>query len=160
MITLEELKRLAVNLFLADAGGDISLLCLDSTLTSLGITMSVMYNNYVRSFSSIDKRRQYIFECINMATEFRNYWVVVRCGDQVTIEVIQNKWRVVHLLVGKHKCVKNYLNAVDLEYNNIDIISLQEVRTNICCQYYKSTDSNSNMYSLHPLDKVKENISL
>ena len=66
-----------------------------------------------------------------MATEFRNYWIAVRCGDRVTIEVIQNKWICVHLLVGKHKCVENYLNVVDLGYKNTDIISLQEVRMNL-----------------------------
>ena len=57
MITLEDLERLAINLFLADTGEYIYLLCPDSTLISVGITVSAMYNNYVRSFSSTDKRR-------------------------------------------------------------------------------------------------------
>ena len=62
-----------------------------------------------------------------------------------------------HLLVRKHKCVENYLDAIDLEYKNIDNITLQEIRMNVSCRYHEGVDRNGNVFPLHPLDEVQEN---
>ena len=100
---------------------------MDPSLKSMGIVIAGMYNSCVSSVTSTDDRKVYIFRFINMATVFRNYWLAVRSGDIVTMEGIQNEWIDVHLLVGKHKCIENYLDAIDLEYKNIDNITLQEI---------------------------------
>ena len=83
----------------------------------------------------------------------------VRSGNRVTMEGAQNEWIGVHLLVGKHKCVENYLDAIDLEYKNIDNITLQEIKMNISCRYHEGVDRNGNTLTLQPIDKVKENIN-
>ena len=92
MLTLEEIERLAVDLYIADSSDDVPCICLDTTVCSKGIYVAMMYDKYVNTFTSTDKRRLYMFGFIQMATEFRNYWTAARSGDRVTMEVIQNKW--------------------------------------------------------------------
>ena len=75
------------------------------------------------------------------------------------MEGIQNEWIGVHLLVGKYKCVENYVVAIDLKYTNIDNITLQDIRMNISCKYHEVVDRNDNAFPLHPLDEVQENIN-
>lgn len=65
-----------------------------------------------------------MFRFVAMATTYKNYWLDVRSGDRVTMEVIQNEWIGVHLLVGKHTCVKKYLDIFDLKYKHVDNITL------------------------------------
>ena len=93
----------------------------------MAITLSQLYCNFVTNFTSTDNRRCYMFGFVVMATEFRRYWNAMRVGDRITMEFIQNKWIGVYLLVGKHKCVKKYLNAIDLEYKTVDNVTLQEI---------------------------------
>ena len=100
-----------------------------------------------------------MFGFIIMATQFRNYWKATRIGDRVTMEYIQNKWIGVHLMSGKHKCVENYLNAIELEYKSIDNIALQEIRMNISVRYNADKDKTGHIFPLHPLDEVQENIN-
>lgn len=88
---------------------------------------------------------------IILNTKFRNYKIATRLGNIVTIEHIQNQLIGMHLLSGKHTCVDTYLHAIELEFKNIDNISLQEV-------YHKGKDTCDNSSPLHPLDKVQESI--
>ena len=159
MIILEEIERLVVDLFIIEHAEDLSLLSIDTSLKSMGVVVAGMYNGYISTVISTDDRRVYMFRFITMATAFRNYWLAVRSGDRVTMEGIQNEWIGVHLLVGKHKCVENCLDAIDLEYKNIDNITLQEIRMNISCRYHEGLDRNGNAFPLHPLDEVQENIN-
>ena len=80
-------------------------------------------------------------------------------GDRVTMEYIQNKWIGVRLMSGKHKCVKNYLNAIELEYKEVDNIILQEVRMNISVRYHANKDKLCHIFPLHALGEVQENIN-
>jgi len=77
--------------------------------------------------------------------------MATRRGDRVIMEAIQNKWISIHLISGKHKCVENYLNAIDLEYSIIDNIGLQEVRMNISVRYHEGKDKRGKLYPMHPL---------
>ena len=124
MMTHEEVEHLAIDLFIADSGEDLDLLCLDPTMISKGVSGAMMYDTYIITLTSTDQQPLYMHGFIRMATEFRYYWATTRCGDRLTMKVIQNKWIDVHLLVGKHKCVKNYLNAIDLEYKKVDNMTL------------------------------------
>ena len=96
---------------------------------------------------------------IIMAIEFRMYWTATRCGDRIMMEYIQNKWIGVHLLSGKHKCVENYLNTIELEYKTIDNVALQEVHMNISVRYHEGQDKYDNDFPLHPLDEMQENVN-
>ena len=160
MMTLEEVERLSIDLFITDNIDELDFLCLDPTVKSKAISVAMMYNTYITTFTSTDQMRLYMHGFIRMASEFRNYWAAVRCGDRITMEVIQNKWIGVHLLVGKHKCVENYLNAIDLEYKQIDNITLQEIRMNISCRYHTGCDKREYSFPMHPLDEVQENVNL
>ena len=113
---------------------------MDNTNESMAITLSLLYSNYVNTFTSTDNRRLYMLGYVKMATEFRRYWSAVRFCDRITMEFIQNEWIGVHLLVGKHKCVENYLNAIDLEYKTVDNVTLQEIRMNVSCRYHEGKD--------------------
>ena len=162
MITLEEVERVAIDLFLIEHSAEIQRISgenvMDLTDTA-AIVITKMYNEYINDMKSSDNRRLYMFGFIIMATQFRNYWMSTRLGDRITMEHIQNQWIGVHLLSGKHKCVENYLNAIELEYRNIDNISLQEVRMNISVRYHEGNDAKGNAYPLHPLDEVQENVN-
>ena len=160
MMTLEEVERLSIDLFITHNIDELDFLCLDPTVKSKAISVAMMYNTYITTFTSTDQRRLYMHGFIRMASEFRNYWAAVRCGDRITMEVIQNKWIGVHLLVGKHKCVENYLNAIDLEYKQIDNTTLQEIRMNISCRYHTGCDKRGYSFPMHPLDEVQENVNL
>ena len=127
MLVLQEIERVVIDLFIAECDEDLTYLCMDSTNSSMAITLSLLYSKYINTFTSTDNRRLYMFGFVVTATEFQRYWSAVRCGDRITMEYIQNKWIGVHLLVGKHKCVENYLSVIDLEYKNVDNITLQEI---------------------------------
>ena len=160
MLMLEEIERVTIDLFVTECNEDLTYLCMDSTNESMAIKLSLLYINYINTFTSTDDRRLYMFGFVIMATEFRQYWNAVRFGDRITMESIQNKWIGVHLLVGKYKCVENYLNAIDLEYKTVDNITLQEIRMNVSCRYHEGNDRYGNRYPLHPLDEVQENVNL
>ena len=119
MITLEEVERVAIDLFLIENTAEIQMIVGDNVtdLTdTAALVIAKMYNKYINNMKSSDNRRLYMFGFIIMATQFRNYWISTRLGDRITMEHIQNQWIGVHLLSGKHKCVENYLNAIELEY--------------------------------------------
>ena len=158
MLMLDEIERLVVDLFL-DENEELITKMVDSNRNNIGLHVARMYNQYINGMKSTDDRRLYLFGFIIMATQFRNYWMATRRGDRVIMEAIQNKWIGVHLMSGKHKCVENYLNAIDLEYGVIDNISLQEVRMNTSVRYHEGKDKRGELYPMHPLDEVQENIN-
>ena len=128
ILTLEEVERLPIYLFMVQNNKDVEELLLlhnNGTTESLGLRIAILYLNYIHQMKSDNNRRLYIFGFVIMATQFRKYWKSTRLGDRVTMEHIQNKWIGVHLMSGKHKCVENYLNAIELEYKSIDNIVLQ-----------------------------------
>ena len=159
MLTLEEVKRLAIDLFMVKNEKAVKDIFESEQTDSIGLRVSRLYIEYIQEMNSKDNRRLYMFGFIIMATQFRNYWKATRLGDRVTMEYIQNKWIGVHLMSGKHKCVENYLNAIELEYKAIDNIALQEVRMNISVRYHANKDKNGHIFPLHPLDEVQENIN-
>ena len=63
------------------------------------------------------------------------------------------------MISGKHKCVKNYLNAIKLEYKTINNTALQDICTNISVRYHEGNDKAGYAFPLHPLDEVHENIN-
>ena len=138
-LILEELERLRIDLFI------------ESTSPSIvsdkykAIDIAILYNTFIKSCDSIDNRRLYMYGFIIMASEFRKYWTAVRCGDRIIMENIQNNWIGVRLLSGKHKCVENYLTAMETEYKRISNITLQEIRYNISIRYHKGRDTCGNV---------------
>ena len=162
MLTLEEVERLAVDLFIVDNDKEIKDILrfkINAATDSGGLKMARLYIDYIHKMDSDDNRRLYMMGFIIMATQFRNYWNATRLGDRITMEHIQNKWIGVHLMSGKHKCVENYLNAIELEYKAIDNIALQEIRMNISVRYHANKDKSGYLFPLHPLDEVQENIN-
>ena len=75
------------------------------------------------------------------------------------METIQHIWIGVHLLVGEHTCVENYINSIDLEYKPIYNIALHDICMSISCYYHEGIDNNSNIYLIHPLDEVPASIN-
>ena len=73
MITLEEIERLALDLFLIEFGKDVALLSMYSSLNSMGIVVDGMYNSYISSVTSTANLKVYMFRFITMDTAFRNY---------------------------------------------------------------------------------------
>lgn len=109
MLTLEEVDRLAIDLFILDCKADsIFPACLNITGKSEARHLSLLYNNCIRSFTTTDNRRLSIFEFTTMATKIR-YWIAINCGDRMTMEIIQNKQIDVYLLAGKHKVCQEIL---------------------------------------------------
>ena len=93
MITLEEVERVAIDLFLIEHTAEIQRItgenATDLTDTA-AIVIAKMYNEYINNMKSSDNRRLYMFGFIIMATQFRNYWMSTRLGDRITMELIQN----------------------------------------------------------------------
>ena len=160
MMTLEEVERLSIDLFITDNVDELDFLCLDPSVKSKAISVAMMYNTYITTFIYTVQRRLYMHGFIRMASQFRNYWAAVRCGDRITMEMIHDKLIGVHLIVGKYKCVEKYLNAIDLEYKKIDNITLQEIRMNISCRYHTGCGKRGYSFPMHPLDEVQENVNL
>ena len=153
MLMLDEVERLAVDLFLDENEVLISKI-VESDRNNVGLHIARMYNQYINGMKSTDDRRLQFFGFIIMTTQFRNYWMATKRGDRVIIEAIQNKWIGVHLMSGMHKCVENYLNVIDLEYSIIDNIGLQEVQMNISVRYHEEKDKRGEIYHIHPLVDV------
>ena len=155
MISLQEIERLAVNLFFNKTEDEISSIC-GYNSNYVGVSIASMYNEYIHDMNSCNNRRLYMKGFIIMGTQFRNYWSATRRGDRITMESIQNKLIGVHLM---HKCVENYLNDIELEYKTIDNILLQDVCMNISVRYHEGSDTKGNAYPMYPLDEFQENIN-
>ena len=84
MITLEEVERVAIDLFLIENTAEIQMIT-GENVTDLTNTSDVvivkMYNEYINNMKSSDNRRLYMFGFVIMATQFRNYWMSTRLGD-------------------------------------------------------------------------------
>ena len=89
MMTLEEVERMAIDIFITDNNDNLEFICLDPTVSSKGISVTMIYDTYITTFSSTDQRQLYMHGIIRMATELSNYWADFRCGDRITMEVIQ-----------------------------------------------------------------------
>ena len=74
-----------------------------------------------------------------------NYWHVMsifiiymkaqRTGEAVLMEMIENNFCNVFVLLEKHHYVELCLDQMENKYNNVDAKSLHEIRMNICCRY-------------------------
>ena len=79
-------------------------------------------------------------------------------GDIIAMELLENKFLGVFYLLGKKKYYNFCLNQIKKRYGDIEYGNLQEMRVNsICC--YKD-DNMHNMYSLHVLNELMENVNL
>ena len=84
MITLEEVERVAIDLFLIDNTSEIHMLVGDNVIEftdTAAVIIAKMYNEYINNMKSSDNRRLYMFGFVIMATQFRNYWMSTRLGD-------------------------------------------------------------------------------
>ena len=102
MITLEEVERLTIDLFLVEHGKDIEEILNKTTTDTARLSIAKLYMDIIHEIKSDDDRRLFMFGFIIIGTQFRNYWKATRLGDSVTMEHIQNKWIGVHLMSGKH----------------------------------------------------------
>ena len=57
MMTLEEVERLSIDLFITHNIDELDFLCLDPTVKSKAISVAMMYNTYITTFTSTDQRR-------------------------------------------------------------------------------------------------------
>ena len=73
MLVLQEIERVVIDLFITECDEDLTFLCMDSTNPSMAIPLSLLYCNYINTFTSTYNRRLYMFGFIVMATEFRRY---------------------------------------------------------------------------------------
>ena len=70
MMVLQEMERVVIDLFSTECDEDLTYLCMDSTNSSMAITLSLLYSKYINTFTSTDNRRLYMFGFVVMATEF------------------------------------------------------------------------------------------
>ena len=54
MLMLEEIERVLIDLFITECKEDLTYLCMDNTNESMAITLSLLYSNYVNTFTSTD----------------------------------------------------------------------------------------------------------
>lgn len=153
MMMLDEIERLTIDLCMKE-NEELIATIVDSKHNCVGLHVTKIYNQCINEMKSTGDRRLYLFGFIIMALEFRNYWMATRRGDRVIMMSIQNKWIGVHLMSGKHECVENYLNAIELEYSTIDNISYQEIRMNISVRYHDGKDKRGENCHMHHLDEV------
>ena len=90
MLTLEEVERLALDLFLVERSTVIDVILGRVITDTAGVKIANMYNEYIHKMQSEDNRKLYMFGFIIIASKFRNYWIEL--GDRVTMEHIQNQW--------------------------------------------------------------------
>ena len=73
MMMLQEIERVVIDLFIIECDKDLACLCMDSTNESMAITLSLLYSNYINTFTSTDNRRLCMFGYAVMATKFSQY---------------------------------------------------------------------------------------
>ena len=94
-----------------------------------------------------------------------NYWHVMsifiiymkaqRTGEAVLMEMIENNFCNVFVLLEKHHYVELCLDQMENKYNNVDAKSLHEIRMNICCRYHRRYNN-----AFHVLDETMENVNM
>ena len=81
MLTLEEVERLAVDLFIVENDKtikEILRLNINAATDSAGLKMARLYLDYIHEMNTDDNRRLYRMGFIIMSTQFRNYWKAIR----------------------------------------------------------------------------------
>ena len=82
LLTLHELERFALDLFIDENKEEMNIMMKEDT-DSFGIDVATMYDSYLKDFSTTDDRRKYMKGFIIMASQFRMYWTATRCGDRI-----------------------------------------------------------------------------
>ena len=73
MLPLQEVERVVIDLFISECEEDLIYLCMDITNKSMSITLSLLYSNFISTFTTTDNRRLYMFGFVTMGSEFRKY---------------------------------------------------------------------------------------
>ena len=73
ILMLQEIERVVIDLFITECNEDLAYLCMDITNESIAIILSLLYSNYINTFTSTDNQIIYIFGYVIMTTEFRRY---------------------------------------------------------------------------------------
>ena len=85
MLTLQELERLSVDIFLVKKEDERSLVSSKVNSNTVGLTIAYMYNKYIYDMNSRYNGRLYIKGFIIMCTKFCNQWTATRHVDRVII---------------------------------------------------------------------------
>ena len=90
--------------------------------------------------------------------KFKLYLNAVKVGDAVMMEMVENKFCGVFLLLDKSNYFELCLSQMEKKYATIPYHKLQEIRINSACRYKK--DSLEKVEKLHVLDDVMENVNM
>ena len=92
-----------------------------------------------------------------LMNSFKMYYDSQKNGDFLMMEKIENDFCGVFLLMGKNKYYELCLGQMERRYNDISQTQLNEIRINASCRYRR--DNKENVYSMHVLDELMENVN-
>ena len=123
------------------------------------ITLAKGLIDYVemKANSTLDNSVAYMCRYWIMMNHFKLYYDAQKNGDSLTMEKIENDFCGVFLLLGKSKYYELCLSQAERRYNDATYGQLHEVRLNSACKYRK--DSTHNVYTMHVLDELMENVN-
>ena len=73
MLTLQEIERLSIDLFLVECEDEVSLLLSSEMSDAVGVKIASMCNMHVHNMNSLDDQRLHFKGFITISTQFRNY---------------------------------------------------------------------------------------
>ena len=89
--------------------------------------------------------------------QFKIYYDAQKSGDILAMELVENEFCGVFLLLGKCNYHELCLSQVERRYKDASYGELHEIRLNSSCRYRK--DTAKNLYSMHVLDELMENVN-
>jgi len=107
--------------------------------------------------NTLDMSVAYICRYWILMNRFKIYYDAQKCGDVLAMEVVENDFCGVFHLLGKKNYYELCLSQTERRYRDATYGELQEVRYNSSCRYRK--DTNSNVYTMHVLDELMENVN-
>ena len=107
--------------------------------------------------STLDLSVAYICRFWLLMNRFKIYYDAQKCGDALAMEVVENDFCGVFLLLGKNNYYELCLSQVERRYRDATYGELQEIRLNSSCRYRK--DTKNNVYTMHVLDELMENVN-
>ena len=157
-VVYEEITRLLMFKYISSVVPDL-LHNIDNADPLIAITLARGMIDFIqhKANTTLDKSLCYICRFWILMNKFKLYYDAQKCGDTLTMEVVENDFCGVFLLLGKNNYYELCLSQVERRYKDASYGELQEIRYNSSCRY--RVDTTNNVYTMHVLDELMENVN-
>ena len=161
-IAYEEVFRLLFYSFLIEYS-TTNFIPSDETMDEmLAIDLSIEFHKWIDKKIALttDERYKLLLCFFKITNTHKRYEKAMRAGDAIEMEVIENEFCGVFLLLDKNNYVEIILSQMEKKYDKSEYSQLHEIRCNIAARYYKDNMNKNDDNAMHVLDELMENVNM